>query len=59
MDDLAQQLRRRIERYRSYLRGGLDAAIAVIYLKQIGDDEAALIVIERREKKPEPLGGEA
>ena len=30
--------------------------IAVLYLKQIGDDEAALVSLERRNKKPEPLG---
>jgi hypothetical protein len=42
MDDRPTELRRRIERYRSYLREGLSASFATIYLKQIADDEAEL-----------------
>ena len=42
MDDQADQLLRRIERYRGYLREGLNAALAAIYLRQITDDEARL-----------------
>ena len=42
MDDQATQLHRRIERYRSYLREGLNAGLASVYLKQIAADEAEL-----------------
>jgi hypothetical protein len=42
MEERAELLRRRIELYRRYLRGGVDANLAEQYLRQIIEDEAEL-----------------
>jgi hypothetical protein len=45
MDDKAQMLRRRIDLYRGYLREGLNADQARLYLDQLQRDEAELKAI--------------
>ena len=45
-EDRAEALRRRIARYRSYLREGVEGALALEYLRQIAEDEAELKRIE-------------
>ena len=42
-------LRHRIALYRRYLREGVDAALAVEYLRQIAEDEAELAAIEAKD----------
>ena len=42
-------LRQRIALYRHYLRVGVDAALAVEYLRQIAEDEAELAAIEAKD----------
>jgi hypothetical protein len=42
MEERAEFFRRRIELYRHYLREGVDAGLAVDYLRQIVEDEAEL-----------------
>lgn len=42
MDARVAQLRLRVQRYRSYLREGLNAELAGFYLSQIGRDEREL-----------------
>jgi hypothetical protein len=42
MDDRSTMLRRRIDLYRRYLREGLNADQAMVYLDQLQRDEAEL-----------------
>jgi len=50
-DDRAELLRRRIALYRSYLREGVEGALALYYLRQIAKDEAELNRIEPGERR--------
>jgi len=43
VDERTETLCRRIELYRTYLRQGVDAALAVDYLRQIAEAETALV----------------
>ena len=43
MDERTETLCRRIELNRTYLRQGVDAALAVDYLRQIAEAETALV----------------
>lgn len=45
-EDPAEKLRRRIALYNEYLKSGVDAELAAVYLKTIAEDEAALARIE-------------
>jgi hypothetical protein len=45
MDDRAEALRRRIALYRRYLREGLSAQQAMLYLNQLRRDEAELTAL--------------
>jgi hypothetical protein len=47
--DRAELLRRRIALYRSYLREGVEGALALEYLRQIAEDGAELNQIEAGE----------
>jgi hypothetical protein len=49
MDDRANALRRKIELYLSYLRDGVDAMLAELYLCEIAEARAELAVIESDE----------
>jgi hypothetical protein len=48
--DRAELLRRRIALYRSYLREGVEGALALEYLRQIAEDGAELNQIEAGEQ---------
>ena len=50
-EDRAEALRRRIALYRSYLREGVEGALALEYLRQIAEDEAELKRIERARRR--------
>lgn len=53
VDERAETLCRRIVLYRSYLRQGVDAALAVDYLREIAEAEAALAeLLQRRSGSP-------
>ena len=51
MGERADTLRRRIVLYRRYLRHGVDATLALEYVRQIGEDEAELAAIESAERR--------
>jgi hypothetical protein len=51
MEERADMLRRRIALYRRYLREGVDATLALEYVRQLGDDEAELAAIESGERR--------
>jgi hypothetical protein len=44
----AANLRRKIELYRRWLRDGVDAGLAIDYLREIAEAEAELAEIDRR-----------
>ena len=48
----ASQLRRKIELYRRYLREGVDAALAEIYLRELKDAEAELAALLGEKNTP-------
>jgi hypothetical protein len=52
VDARAETLYRRIELYRGYLRQGVDAALAVDYLREIAEAEAALAELLQRSSGP-------
>lgn len=55
MDERAETLCRRIELYRGYLREGVDAPLAVDYLREIAEAETALVeLIQQRSGPPPP-----
>jgi hypothetical protein len=51
MEERADILRRRIALYRRYLREGVDATLALEYVRQVGDDEAELAAMESGERR--------
>jgi hypothetical protein len=52
VDERAETLCRRIELCRSYLRQVVDAALAVDYLREIAEAEAALAELVQRRSGP-------
>jgi hypothetical protein len=50
-EDRAELLRRRIALYRRYLREGVEAALALEYLRHIAENEAELNRIEPGERR--------
>jgi hypothetical protein len=53
MENEAARLRRKIALYREYLRGGVEAPLAQIYLEEIAGAESALAEIERMRRGDE------
>ena len=51
MEERADMLRRRIALYRRYLREGVDAALALEYVRQLAEDAAELDAIKSAERR--------
>lgn len=56
MEQNPELLRRRIDRYRGYLRAGVAGALAIRYLRQIADDDDALNRLIGVEDGASPFG---